>query len=47
MTYKDVYNSWKSNPEAFWMDQANAIDWVKPPSRALNDDNAPLYEWYS
>ena len=47
MTYKDVYNSWRSNPEAFWMDQANAIDWVKPPSRALNDDNAPLYEWYS
>ena len=47
MTYKDVYNSWRSNPEAFWMGQANAIDWVKPPSRALNDDNAPLYEWYS
>ncbi|MDG1868352.1 MAG: propionyl-CoA synthetase [Yoonia sp.] len=47
MTYKDVYNSWRSNPEAFWMDQANAIDWVNPPSRALNDDNAPLYEWYS
>ncbi len=47
MTYKDVYDSWKSNPETFWMEQAKAIDWVTPPSRALNDDNAPLYEWYS
>jgi propionyl-CoA synthetase len=46
MAYKDVYAGWKADPEGFWMEQARAIDWVKPPSRALFADNAPLYEWF-
>ncbi|MEL7255657.1 MAG: propionyl-CoA synthetase [Pseudomonadota bacterium] len=46
MTYQDVYGRWKDNPEAFWMEAAEAIDWVEKPSKALFDDNAPLYEWY-
>lgn len=46
MAYKDVYAGWKADPEGFWMQQAAAIDWVKPPSRALFADNAPLYEWF-
>ena len=44
--YSDLYESWKSDPEAFWMEAAEAIDWVKKPTRALFDENAPLYEWY-
>jgi len=47
MTYKDVYDSWKSDPEAFWMKAAETISWVKPPSKALFDENAPIYEWFS
>jgi propionyl-CoA synthetase len=47
MAYKDVYASWKANPESWWMEQAQAIDWVKPPSKALFADNAPLYEWFA
>lgn len=47
MGYKAVYDSWKANSEAFWMEQANAIDWITPPTKALFDDNAPLYEWFS
>ncbi|MDX5401172.1 MAG: propionate-CoA ligase PrpE [Rhodobacterales bacterium] len=46
MAYKDVYAGWKADPEGFWMDQARAIDWVKPPSKALFADNAPIYEWF-
>ncbi len=46
MAYQDVYESWKNNPEAFWMEAAKGIDWVKPPSKALFDENAPLYEWF-
>ncbi|OAN72584.1 propionyl-CoA synthetase [Rhodobacteraceae bacterium EhC02] len=46
MAYKDVYAGWKADPEGFWMEQARAIDWVKPPSKALFAENAPLYEWY-
>ncbi|MBT8409444.1 MAG: AMP-binding protein, partial [Alphaproteobacteria bacterium] len=46
MGYKDVYTAWKEDPEAFWMQAAEAIDWAEPPSKALFDENAPLYEWF-
>ncbi|WP_189640749.1 propionyl-CoA synthetase [Paramylibacter ulvae] len=46
MMYKQVYKAWQQDPEKFWMKAAEAIDWVKPPSKALFDDNAPLYEWF-
>jgi len=46
MAYKDVYDSWKADPEAFWMEAAQAIDWAEKPSKALFDGNAPLYEWF-
>jgi len=46
MAYNDVYAGWKADPEGFWMRAAEAIDWVAKPSRALFEDNAPLYEWF-
>ncbi len=46
-TYREVYEAWESDPEGFWMQAAEAIDWVKKPSRALFDENAPFYEWFS
>lgn len=45
-SYADVYAASKSDPNAFWMEAADLIDWVKKPSKALFDENAPLYEWY-
>ena len=47
MTYAETYAAWRADPEAFWMDAAQAIDWVKPPSHALNASRAPLYEWFT
>ena len=47
MSYAEIYDAWKADPEAFWMQQAEAIDWVRAPSKALSDDNAPLYEWFA
>ncbi len=46
MGYRDVYAGWKADPEGFWMQAAQAIDWVRPPSRALWAERAPLYEWF-
>ncbi|MEO0693164.1 MAG: acetyl-coenzyme A synthetase N-terminal domain-containing protein, partial [Pseudomonadota bacterium] len=46
MGYKEVHAAWQADPEAFWMDAADAIDWDTKPSKALFDDNAPLYEWF-
>ncbi|MDJ0639225.1 MAG: propionyl-CoA synthetase [Paracoccaceae bacterium] len=47
MGYREVYDAWKADPEAFWMDAAKAIDWIEPPSKALNADKAPFYEWFT
>ncbi|RGP38866.1 propionyl-CoA synthetase [Pseudotabrizicola alkalilacus] len=47
MGYSDIYAKWQANPEVFWMEAAGAIDWVRKPTRALNDDRAPLYEWFT
>ena len=45
--YADIYKSWQTDPEAFWMNAARAIDWIKPPSKALFDQDAPFYQWYA
>lgn len=47
MAYKDVYESWQKDPEAFWMDAAEAIDWDQAPSKALTDKGDNLYEWFA
>lgn len=46
MTYDKVYAAWKADPNAFWMDAAQAIDWDQKPSKALFGEAAPLYEWF-
>ena len=46
MTYREIYQSWEADPEAFWMNAAEQIDWDRAPSYALDARNAPLYEWY-
>ena len=41
MGYADIYAAWKADPERFWMEAAEAIDWVRTPTKALWDENAP------
>ncbi|MFV2038115.1 MAG: AMP-binding protein, partial [Paracoccaceae bacterium] len=36
-----------ADPDKFWMHLAEAIDWDKKPGKALFDENAPNYEWFS
>lgn len=47
MAYRDVYSAWQADPQGWWMQAAQAIDWDRPPSRALTGDRAPLYEWFA
>lgn len=44
MAYKDVYARWQADPEAFWMEAAQAIDWDEAPSQALFDRGDDLFE---
>lgn len=47
MGYHEVYENWQNDPDGFWMEAAQHVSWMKAPSKALFDDNAPLYEWFS
>ena len=47
MGYQDIYDAAKADPNAFWMNAADAIDWDQKPSKALFDENVPLYEWFA
>ena len=47
MGYRAEYDSWKADPEAWWMRAAEAIDWTKAPSKALFDRGDHIYEWFA
>ena len=44
--YKDVYESWKSDPDAFWLEAAKAIDWTSPPQKAFDQDIDVYGRWF-
>lgn len=47
MGYRDVYDGWKADPQGFWMQEAQKIDWFEQPTKALFDEKAPIYEWFA
>ena len=47
MTYQDVYQRSLSDPEAFWAEAAEAIDWDRRWDRVLDDSRPPFYRWFS
>ena len=44
--YADVYNGWKSDPGAFWMEAAKEIDWVSAPTTAFDGDAGVYGRWF-
>lgn len=45
--YEDAYRSSLSDPEEFWLRAADAIDWERPPTRALDASRPPFYRWFA
>ena len=45
--FDDVYRGSLEQPEEFWAEAAEAIDWVEPWERVLDDSRAPRYRWFS
>ena len=45
-TYADIYDSWKTDPEGFWLEQAKAIDWDVAPTRAFDADAGIYGRWF-
>ena len=46
-TYASLYTKAMQDPEAFWLGAAEAIDWTRMPTRALDDATPPHYRWFS
>jgi propionyl-CoA synthetase len=44
--YDDVIRVSADDREGFWLTAANALDWHKAPTRALDDTNPPFYRWF-
>ncbi|WP_089298869.1 propionyl-CoA synthetase [Actinoplanes regularis] len=44
--YRQIYQRSIDDPEGFWRDAATAIDWHVPPTRILDDSEAPIFRWF-
>ena len=47
MGYHAEYDAWKSDPESYWLNAAQAIDWDVAPTSALFERGNNIYEWFS
>ena len=45
-SYPDVYRRSIDDPEAFWGEQADLVDWMKKPQQVLDASNPPFYRWF-
>jgi propionyl-CoA synthetase len=45
-SYPDAHARSLADPDGFWLAAASAIDWDRPPARALDDSTPPLYRWF-
>ncbi|AOW93360.1 propionyl-CoA synthetase [Rhodococcus sp. WMMA185] len=45
-SYAEVYRESIEQPEKFWLGAAEAVEWEKPPTRALDASAAPTYRWF-
>ena len=45
--YRAAYDESLADPDAFWGRAAEAIDWITPPPRVLDDDRPPFYRWFT
>lgn len=44
--YNKAFNRSIKDPEGFWMEQAEAIDWYVRPNKALSQDENGFYRWF-
>ncbi len=47
MNYEALYRESIENPEAFWAEQARAIDWHRPFDRVLEYARPPFRRWFA
>ena len=45
--FDEVHGRSLSDPTGFWSEAAEAIDWIKPWDKVIDDSGAPFYRWFS
>jgi propionyl-CoA synthetase len=45
--YEEIYRKSVEEPEAFWAEAAQLLDWFEPWERVLDDSRAPMYRWFA
>jgi propionyl-CoA synthetase len=45
--YHDVYARWQSDPEGFWGEAAQAIDWYDKPTKVFDKDDGIYGRWFA
>ena len=44
--YHEVYARWQRDPQGFWAEAAQAIDWIEPPKRVFDPDAGVYGRWF-
>ena len=45
--YQEVYARWQRDPQGFWGEAAQAIDWIEPPKRVFDPDAGVYGRWFA
>jgi len=45
--YQEAYDRSLSDPDGFWGEAAQSIEWETAPPTVLDDSNPPLYRWFT
>ena len=46
MSYQETYAAWKRDPEGFWLEAAQGIDWTRAPTRAFDRQAGVYGRWF-
>ncbi len=46
-SWDELYQWTVNNPEDFWADMANRLEWFTPWNKVLDDSNKPFYKWFT
>src|SRR2546430_3942738 len=44
--YREAYGRWQRDPEGFWGEAAQAIDWYEPPKKVFDPDAGVYGRWF-
>ena len=45
--YHEVYARWRRDPQGFWGEAAQAIDWMEPPKKVFDPDAGVYGRWFA